>query len=153
QFRRRSAASYSSCIAVQVFLLSPAYCGGRRAKMLLRAGAQGVLAQRLAAGSLTLGEAFSFFSGLYFRGQPPYAKRFGDPGDRSVPVTLVITPTRGLQEPDMIIDAALLQEFATVDVDAADRRYRAPLERDLAALAAALPRSARVVLLGSVATG
>ena len=92
-------------------------------------------------------------SGLYFRGKLTYAKRFGNPAGREIPATLVITPTRGLQEPETIVDAALLQEFASVDVDASDHRYRAPLERDLVALVAALPRSARVVLLGSVATG
>ena len=48
----------------QLFLLSPAYCGGRRAGYLLREGSTLPLAMRLAAGTLTLGEAFSFMSGL-----------------------------------------------------------------------------------------
>ena len=54
---------------------------------------------------------------------------------------------------DLPISAALIHEFASVDVHEDDARYRVPLERDLAALAAALPETARVVLLGSVATG
>ena len=38
-------------------------------------------------------------------------------------------------------------------MDVANDRYRAPLERDLAELAARVPADGRVVLLGSVATG
>jgi hypothetical protein len=129
----------------QVFLLSPAFCGGRRAAILLNPQSKMELAQRLALGQLTLGEAFSFMSGLYFRGKLAYATAFGR--------ALVITPTRGLQVPDARVSAKLLREFATVDVDADDRRYRRPLDRDLSQLAATLPAASRVVLLGSIATG
>ena len=59
-----------------MFLLSPAYCGGRRASYLMRPGSALPLAQRLCAGTLTLGEAFAFMSGLYFRGKLAYATRF-----------------------------------------------------------------------------
>jgi hypothetical protein len=130
-----------------VFLLSPAYCGGRRAKSLLRPGSPLPIALRLQAGTLTLGEAFTFCSGLYFRGKITYARTFAPRA------TLVITPTRGLQPPDLVITADVIREFATVDIASDDDRYRAPLERDLGALAASLPAGGRVVLLGSVATG
>lgn len=133
----------------QVFLLSPAYCGGRRAAIMLRPEAAGAMAQRLRSGTLTLGEAFSFMSGLYFRGKITYARQFAE----SAEATLVITPTRGLQRPDLIVSHALLREFAEVDISADDVRYRRPLERDLRALAGRLSDQARVVLLGSVATG
>ncbi len=133
-----------------VFLLSPAYCGGRRANILLRDGASSSLALRLRGEDLTLGEAFAFFSGLYFRGKLTYARAFGRASDAPV---LVITPTRGLQPPETIVTLELLREFAGVDVSTDDARYRVPLERDVAALAARLPRDARVVLLGSIATG
>lgn len=129
----------------QVFLLSPAYCGGRRATYLMREGSDLAVARRLAAGTLTLGEAFSFMSGLYFRGKLAYARCFGQ--------ALVITPTRGLQSPDLTVTANTLREFATVDVKADDNRYRQPLDRDLQQLAVALPVDARLVLLGSIATG
>jgi hypothetical protein len=99
---------------------------------------------------LTLGEAFSFMSGLYFRGKLTYASAFGR---GCAAATLVITPTRGLQQPDMLVTDALIREFASVDVDADDPRYRGPLERDVSALASRLPSDARVVLLGSVASG
>ena len=137
----------------QVFLLSPAYCGGRRAKILLKPNSEVVLAKRLSEGTLSLGEAFAFLSGLYFRGKLTYARAFGHAGAPDIPPALVITPTRGLQPPDLPISAALIHEFASVDVHEDDARYRVPLERDLAALAAVLPEAARVVLLGSVATG
>ena len=60
-----------------IFLLSPAYCGGRRATYLLREGSTLALAAKLNAGTLTLGEAFTFMSGLYFRGKMAYARAFG----------------------------------------------------------------------------
>jgi hypothetical protein len=138
---------------MHVFLLSPAYCGGRRATMLLRPGSTIPLAERLRAGTLTLGEAFSFCSGLYFRGKLTYARAFGQSSGGHAEPTLVITPTRGLLAPDTPVTADLLLEFASVDVSADDPRYRLPLERTVSELALALAPGARVVLLGSVATG
>jgi hypothetical protein len=130
-----------------VFLLSPAYCAGRRAAVLLRQDSTLEIAQRLQRGALTLGEAFTFCSGLYFRGKITYARRF------AADATLVITPTRGLQSPDTVVSPALLREFAAIDIASEDNRYREPLERDLGALAARIAPDVRVVLLGSVATG
>jgi hypothetical protein len=135
-----------------VFLLSPAYCGGRRAKALLNPKSDFPFARRLKDGTLSLGEAFSFMSGLYFRGKLAYAQTFGRTGD-GLGTTLVITPTRGLQRPDWPVTAGVIREFAAVDVDTGNPRYRRPLEHDLADLVEELPLEARVVLLGSIATG
>jgi hypothetical protein len=132
----------------RVFLLSPAYCGGRRATFLLKRDAALPLAVRLREGTLTLGEAFSFMSGLYFRGKLTYASRFAAEADDC----LVITPTRGLQPPSLLVSVALIEEFANTDIAAADLDYRAPLERDLAALVSRLPAASHVVLLGSIAS-
>ena len=132
-----------------VFLLSPAYCGGRRATYLLREGSTIALASKLRESTLTLGDAFSFMSGLYFRGKLAYTRAFG----RHSPPGLVITPTRGLLPPESIVTAAVLHEFAAVDVDAADDRYRTPLVESVERLKQALSPDARVVLLGSIATG
>jgi hypothetical protein len=119
--------------------------------MLLRPGADFQMAKELEAGMLTLGAAFSFMSGLYFRGKLTYAQTFGR---RPAPAaTLIITPTRGLQKPDTPVTAAILREFAAGEVDVNDGRYRAALERDALALSRRLDAGARVVLLGSVATG
>jgi hypothetical protein len=102
------------------------------------------LARKLAENSLTLGEAFSFMSGLYFRGKLAYARQFGTD-------IHVITPTRGLQGPDTLVSVKLLREFAAVDVNADDPRYRRPLDRDLRRLAVDT-RDVPVILLGSIAT-
>jgi hypothetical protein len=120
--------------------------------MLLRRDSALPVAERCRAGTLTLGEAFSFMSGLYFRGKLAYACAFGRPHGAVESASFVITPTRGLQAPAMPVTTALVREFASLDVSAENRRYRVPLERDAEALAAQLPPDARVVFLGSLAT-
>jgi len=115
--------------------------------MLMRQGATHQLALRLDAGTLTLGEAFAFMSGLYFRGKLAYATAFAD---RGRPSTFVITPTRGLQPPDLTITRALIDEFAGVDVSQDDERYRRPLLADARRLEGAIATHDRIVLLGSV---
>ena len=135
----------------QIFLLSPALCSGRRATYIRRPEACFPAALSLRAGTLTLGDAFAFLSGLYFRGKLAYAGTFARPWP-AVPGMLVITPTRGLQPPDLPIDDALLDEFAAVNIAADDPRYYEPLAHDLARLAAAAPSDGRIVLLGSIAT-
>jgi len=131
--------------ASTIFLLSPAYCGGRRAGILLNPKSPAVTSQALRAGRLSLGSAFAFMSGLYFRGKLTYAERFGR--------ALVITPTRGLQPPSMPFNLALLREFAVGDVSLDSPVYRSALERDIQAMAKKLTPGSQVVLLGSVASG
>ena len=46
-----------------------------------------------------------------------------------------------------------LREFAEVDIEENDPRYRKPLERDLRRLVRQLTPECSVVLLGSIATG
>jgi hypothetical protein len=132
-----------------VYLLSPAWCAGKRAQMLLREASEMTLARELREGRLTLGAAFSFMSGLYFRGKLAYASAFAAGSD----LTWVITPTRGLQPPSLIVSTDLLREFAAVDVDAGDPRYRESLERDAQRLLRGLEPNTRLILLGSIATG
>jgi hypothetical protein len=137
--------------APRVFLLSPAHSGGKRAGLLLSDRARFPLAQRLRAGeAVPLGEAFSFLSGLYFRGKLAYARQFARP-PAGVAAAQVITPNRGLLHADSPVGASDLRDFGTVDIRPDDPRYRAPLERDLARLAR--HPDLEVVLLGSVATG
>jgi hypothetical protein len=136
---------------VRVFLLSPANCSGLRAQMLLRPEADFELARRLRNGGASLGEVFSFLSGLYFRGKMAYARRFVQ-GPKSAPGVLVISAGRGLLEADTRVGPSDLREFAEVPIDAAEPRYRGPLAEAARALAAQLPASAQAVLLGSVAT-
>ena len=132
--------------ASKVFLLSPANCGGERAKLLLNPNAQFDLALRLrSSGGATLGEIFAFLSGLYFRGKLAYANCFG-------PTSFIITTSRGLVSPDTRVTLDQLCAMGDVQIDCRDLRYREPLERDARAIARELP-DARVILLGSVASG
>jgi len=136
----------------RVFILSPAYAGGQRARLIMSERAEFDLAQRLRTGSATIGEVFTFLSGLYFRGKIAYAKAFARPAS-GMAGALVITPTRGLIDAETLITLDDLREFAEVDIDAEDPRYRKPLERDARRLARQLSPDSEVVLLGSVATG
>src|SRR2546425_374104 len=136
----------------QIFLLSPANCAGKRAGFLLRKDARSPLAQRLRSGEgATIGEVFTFMSGLYFRGKLAYATAFASPPEGSVGIQ-VIVPGRGLCPPRAIIDLAALRAIARIPVDPGDRRYTRPLQRDAARLAERLHPTDAVVLLGSIAT-
>ena len=84
--------------ASRIFLLSPAFCGGERAKLLFNPSADFALAVRLRSGGVPIGELFAFLSGLYFRGKLAYARAFAR-APRGAPGLLVITPTRGLVDP------------------------------------------------------
>lgn len=141
----------------RVFLLSPANCGGRRAKQALSPNATFALAATLqSAGGAPLGEFFSFISGLYFRGKLAYARRFARPPEPDNPVVgagiHVITPNAGLRSPDTRVTDAAVRAFARGDIDAANTRYRKPLEASARALARELGAECDVVLLGSVAS-
>jgi hypothetical protein len=136
--------------ARRIFLLSPAHCGGRRAEILLNERAPFPLAQRLHSAGITLGEAFSFLSGLYFRGKLTYAGRFARPPEGQAGVH-VITTDRGLLPPDTAVSARELREFGRVDIRSDRPEYRAPLQRDLSQLEHA--QDLEIVLLGSVASG
>ena len=132
----------------RIFLLSPAHCGGVRARMVLSERASFDLAQRVRVGDgAPLGEVFSFLSGLYFRGKLTYAQRFAPPAR-----VFVITPSRGLVSPELGTGCELLREFAAFPIDAAEPRYATALRDSVLALRESLPRRTEVVLLGSIAT-
>src|SRR5919112_6488708 len=118
-------------IGRRIFLLSPAHCGGKRAAILLNERATFPLAQRLRSPGVALGEAFSFLSGLYFRGKLTYAARFARPPAGVLGVQ-VITTNRGLLGADAPVTTQDLRAFAAGDIHPLDPRYRAPLVRDLA---------------------
>ena len=138
---------------MRIFLLSPAYAGGERARMILSDRAQFDLAKRLRTKEgATIAEVFTFLSGLYFRGKIAYANAFARCPNGLCGV-FIITPTRGLVDATTKIDIDDLREFAQVDIDADDPRYRKPLERDARRLTKNLSPQSDVVLLGSIATG
>jgi hypothetical protein len=137
----------------RIFLLSPAYAGGERARMILRDQAQFPLARTLRGKrGAPIADVFTFLSGLYFRGKIAYATAFARP-TRGTPGVLVITPTRGLIDVRTRIRLEDLREFAAVDIHEDDPRYRLPIERDARRLASKLSAKNEVILLGSIATG
>jgi hypothetical protein len=168
-------------LAPKLFLLSPASATGRRALQLAAPRAGFAAAGRLrSAEGLPIGEAFCFMSALYFRGKLAYARRFasawaepaevreqegcgdGVPGNmtgaemRLVPGAgsiLIIAPGFGLVSPEWPLTAERLRRLARTPVDPARRAYSAPLRRHARELASRLPAAARIVLLGSIATG
>jgi len=137
----------------RIFLLSPAYAGGERARVILRDQAQFPLARKLRAKTgASIADVFMFLSGLYFRGKIAYANTFAQPTCGTSGV-LVITPTRGLIDARTRIHLDDLREFAEVDIHKDDPRYRMPIERGAQHLATKLPAQSEVILLGSIATG
>src|SRR6202030_4057754 len=122
----------------------------RRKPQLRRKGSL-PLALRPRRGRLTLGEAFSFISGLYFRGKLAYATVFAQPPADTEGV-LVITAGGGLLPADTMLTREDLCNISVASVSLSDERYRLPLERDARLLAERLGTNCEVVLLGSVAT-
>ncbi len=139
-------------VARRVFLLSPANSSGERAGFLLRKHARSALAQRLRSPEgATIGEVYTFMSGLYFRGKLAYASAFADPPDGCCGIQ-VIVPGLGLRPASDSIDLAGLRAVARVPVDPDNRRFTSPLRRDAALLAEHLQPGDTAVLLGSIAS-
>ena len=137
----------------RIFLLSPAYAGGERARIILSERAEFELARKLRGKrGAPIAEVFTFLSGLYFRGKIAYATAFARPA-RGIAGAFVITPSRGLVDARTHIRLDDLREFAMVDIHSDDPRYRAPIERDARVLAKKLPPRSEIILLGSIATG
>jgi hypothetical protein len=130
--------------APRVFLLSPAHCGGERARLLFNPRAKFDLACRLRTECVPLGEVFAFLSGLYFRGKLAYAERFGLP--------LVITTNTGLRPADDRVTLESLRRAARVDITARNPRYRRPLLVSAQTVAEHLGSDGTVTLLGSIAS-
>jgi hypothetical protein len=142
----------------RIFLLSPANCGGVRAKMVASPNARFELAERLRGpDGAPLGDVFAFVSGLYFRGKLAYARRFARPPEPDDPVVesgvLVITPNAGLRSVDTRVTLESFRAFATVPIAIGNASYREPLVRSARALDRAIGEECEVVLLGSVASG
>ncbi len=135
----------------RIFLLSPASCSGRRAQILLREEASFELAVRLRTEGVPLADAFTFMSGLYFRGKATYARAFGDP-PAGAAGAYVITPARGLVTLDTIVDVAELCTYADIPISLDEARYREPLVTSAAGLAVSIAGDTDVVLLGSIAS-
>jgi len=136
----------------RIFLLSPAKAGGRRYSFLLREQANFDLAKRLRQGAATIGEIYSFMSGLYFRGKMAYAKAFRA-APRGLPPTVVIVPGAGLVPPETQVDIGHLRAIAEVSVAEHNPVYRDPLLEAAKLLDRCAEGACSYVLLGSVASG
>ena len=98
--------------------------------------------------------AFAFMSALYFRGKITYALHFADPSPAVGGFGIyVIAPGFGLVPPDWRLSEERMKKLRATEVDVSKRNYVRPLREEAQKLAAALEDDARVVLLGSVATG
>ncbi len=136
----------------RVFLLSPAKVGGPRTAMLLRKEAGFNLAVKVREGTATIGEIYTFISGLYFRGKLAYAEVFGG-GTPNLPGILVIVPGAGLLPPETLVTAGQLQAIADIPVDEANPHFRKPLLQAAHLVDGHAKASCEYVLLGSVASG
>lgn len=135
----------------RIFLLSPANLAGIRASYVLRDGAASDLARRLRGNGVSLGELFSFISGLYFRGKLAYAIAFSG-CEHEMSGAYVITASGCLIPPETVVTLNLVREMALTDIDAADPRYREPFDRACQSLSEKVRDCCDVVLLGSIAT-
>lgn len=119
--------------------------------MLLRQQAEFDAARKLRAGTATIGEIYSFISGLYFRGKMVYAEAFAG-GPQGVPPSLVMVPGAGLIPPDTIVDVKQLRAIAEVSVDENNPAFCDPLTMAAKLLEKHAGASCSYVLLGSVAS-
>jgi hypothetical protein len=135
----------------RVFLLSPARAGGARYEMLVRAEARFDLAAKLREGAATIGEVYTFISGLYFRSKIAYTAVFGaaPPG---IPPALVIVPGVGLVPPETLLTIEQLRGIADVPVDERNDTYRDPLLKAAKLLDQSAGPTCLQVLLGSIAS-
>jgi hypothetical protein len=132
-----------------VFLLSPARCGSERARQLVTSK-RSELGQRLRAHAAPIGDVFAWLSALYFRGKLVYARRFAQAAG-GVPGALVMAPGLGLRAPETVLSVDTFRAMGEVEV--ASEAFIQPLVRDARLVARACGPNARVVLLGSIATG
>jgi hypothetical protein len=136
----------------KVFLLSPAKAGGRRYDMLLRQQARFDLAVKVREGIASIGEVYTFISGLYFRSKIVYSEAFraAPPG---VPPALVIVPGAGLVCPETNVSIEDLRAIAHIPVDERNNAYRDALLRAAGLLNEHAGPRCLYVLLGSIASG
>lgn len=142
----------------KVFLLSPASLSGVRAAQLTAPDARFATARQYRSPvGVPIEQAFTFCSSLYFRGKIAYARRFAAPPPELAELgALVIAPGYGFVLPDWPVTVERMAKMRKTPVDARNRAYARPMREQAEALARHLDgiaSAARVVLLGSIATG
>jgi hypothetical protein len=137
----------------RIFLLSPARLDGQRARLLFRPATMFPLARALHSGEgATIGEVFSFLSGLYFRGKLAYAEAFARPPAKLKSGVFIITTNRGLLTPSTRVSLDDLASLAGTQIGHSSEQFRIPLQRDAEWVATSLGRRGEPILLGSIAS-
>ena len=137
----------------RIFLLSPARLDGERARLLFHPATMFPLARALHSGEgATIGEVFSFLSGLYFRGKLAYAETFARPPKKLESGIFIITTNRGLLTPSTRVSLDDLASLAETEIDHSSEQFRIPLQRDAQSVAHSLGQRGEAVLLGSIAS-
>src|SRR3712207_6122228 len=137
----------------RIFLLSPARLDGERARLLSRPATMFPLARALHSGEgATIGEVFSFLSGLYFRGKLAYAEAFARPPPKLKSGVFIITTNRGLLTPSTRVSLDNLASLAGTEIGHSSEEFRIPLQRDAEWVASSLGRRGEPVFLGSIAS-
>jgi hypothetical protein len=123
-----------------------------RFEMLTREQASFDLAIKLREGAATIGEVYTFISGLYFRGKMTYADAFAaaPPG---IPPALLIVPGAGLVPASTPITIDQLRSTAEIPVDERNQAYRSALLSAARLLDQHAGPACLHVLLGSIASG
>jgi len=144
-------------VTPRIFLLSPANCGGTRARQLLAPTSRSDLASRLRSpAGAPIGEVFAFVSGLYFLGKLTYARRFARSPEPGHPVSgsgiHVITPNAGLCSPERPLMATELAQLSGDLITPGNPAFTVPLARTARMLLREIGPDCDVVLLGSIAS-
>lgn len=120
--------------------------------MLLREQANFEVARRLREGIATIGEVYSFISGLYFRGKMAYVNAFPSAPD-GLPPAVVMVPGAGLIPPETPVDLDQLRAISEVPVAENNPMFRDPLLHAAKLLHQHAAADCSYVLLGSIASG
>jgi hypothetical protein len=119
--------------------------------MLLRSEAEFELAVRLRTGAATMGEVYSFVSGLYFRGKVAYAEAFRATPEK-LPHAMIIVPGTGLVPLETPVTAEQLTVMGSISIERDRDAFRAALLRDVRLLHQRASAECQFILLGSIAT-
>lgn len=120
--------------------------------MLTREQANFDLAHKLREGHATIGEVYTFISGLYFRGKMAYAEVFAS-APSGIPPALLIVPGAGLVPASTPITVDQLRSIAEIPVDERNEAYRSALLSAARLLNQHAGPDCVHVLLGSIASG
>jgi hypothetical protein len=119
--------------------------------MLLRSDATFELAERLRGGSVSIGEVYTFISGLYFRGKMAYAEAFAN-APNAVHSAMIIVPGQGLVPSEAPVTSQQLTTIGSVSIEHDHQAFRTALVRDALRIKQAAGPDCSFVLLGSIAS-